>query len=791
MAQNPAMLARFHGEVRIARQVSHQNACRVYDIGEFDEQLFLSMEYVDGEDLASLLKRIGRLPSDKAIEFSRKLCAGLAAAHDRGVLHRDLKPANIMIDSEGRLVIMDFGLAAVAAQIHGQEILAGTPAYMAPEQLAGREVTVRSDIYSLGLVLYEMFTGRRPFEGTTLAEMIRLQEQSSPASLTTVVKDVDPAVERTILRCLAPDPKNRPGSALAVAAALPGGDPLAAALAAGETPSPELVAASGEVSTAKPLAAISWLLVTAAGLISIAFLRPVVDLASLTPMDLPPDALMEKARETARSFGYTNKPADWARGFYYDLDVVRYLRTHDKSPGRWTRLNAGGPEPVVFWYRESPRPLELFQPYRSGVATNDPPVNVSGMTVIQLDQKGRMLAFQAVPPQVDRSAPSATPPDWRSLFVAAGLDPARFSETAPAWTPPQMADSRAAWEGSSPDAPGVKLRIEAAAWRGKPVNFDIVGPWSRADRMEAYRLTTGERLAQAILLSVAIGVLVAACLLARYNLRRGRGDRRGASRLAAFAGGSYFLIWVFGGAHVSTSAEFGYMFSWLAWSLVVGGALWMTYLAIEPYVRRHWPQSIVSWTRLVAGGLRDPLVGRDVLIGTAFGMFFADLWALRALSQIPASGPNVQPQLRFLLDTRHALSIAFVAFPNSFIQLLVSFFLLFICRVFLRKQWMAAVAFVALSTLIGVAGSSPAWIDLGFGLVYATTIYVALTRFGFVTYVTAQYIFVLLLIAPMTSDMSVWYAGFSVFVLLLVAGLAAFGLHSALRGRSIIEDEIL
>jgi hypothetical protein len=151
----------------------------------------------------------------------------------------------------------------------------------------------------------------------------------------------------------------------------------------------------------------------------------------------------------------------------------------------------------------------------------------------------------------------------------------------------------------------------------------------------------------------------------------------------------------------------------------------------------------------------------------------------------------VQPQLRFLLDTRHALSIAFVAFPNSFIQLLVSFFLLFICRVLLRKQWMAAVAFVALSTLIGVAGSSPAWIDLGFGLVYATTIYVALTRFGFVTYVTAQYIFVLLLIAPMTSDMSVWYAGFSVFVLLLVAGLAAFGLHSALRGRSIIEDEIL
>src|SRR6516162_629289 len=161
MARNSRLLERFRGEVRIARQISHRNVCRVYDLGEIDGAPFISMEYVDGEDLGSLLRRIGRLPGDKALEFARRLCAGLAAAHEKGVLHRDLKPANIMIDGRGQVLIMDFGLAAVAEAVKGGDIRSGTPAYMAPEQKEGREVTVRSDLYSLGLVLAEMFTGQK------------------------------------------------------------------------------------------------------------------------------------------------------------------------------------------------------------------------------------------------------------------------------------------------------------------------------------------------------------------------------------------------------------------------------------------------------------------------------------------------------------------------------------------------------------------------------------------------------------------------------------------------------
>jgi serine/threonine protein kinase len=246
LARNEEALARFRREVRMARQVSHPNVCRVFDIGEADGQTFLTMEFVDGEDMSSLMRRIGRLPADKALEIARQVCAGLAAAHEHGIIHRDLKPANIMLDGRGRARITDFGLAGLATEMKGEDVRAGTPAYMSPEQFSGGEVTPKSDLYALGLVMYEIFTGKKPYEAATFGEMSRLREKSAPMAPSTHLKDIDPLVERVIMRCLEKNPDKRPASALQVAAALPGGDPLAVALAAGETPSPELVAASGE-----------------------------------------------------------------------------------------------------------------------------------------------------------------------------------------------------------------------------------------------------------------------------------------------------------------------------------------------------------------------------------------------------------------------------------------------------------------------------------------------------------------------------------------------------------------
>src|SRR4249919_3620289 len=214
VAADPERLAQFHAELRTARQVSHKNVCRLYDLGEADGRRFLTMEYVDGEDLASLLRRIGRIPQDKAIEIARQLCAGLAAAHERGVLHRDLKPANIMIDGDGNVRIADFGLAVAAGDMTASH--AGTPQYMAPELLAGGQASVRTDIYALGLVLFELFTGRRPYEAKTLNDLVAMQQSGRISTPSSVVRDLDPAVERVILRCLESDPALRPGSALAV-----------------------------------------------------------------------------------------------------------------------------------------------------------------------------------------------------------------------------------------------------------------------------------------------------------------------------------------------------------------------------------------------------------------------------------------------------------------------------------------------------------------------------------------------------------------------------------------------
>jgi serine/threonine-protein kinase len=149
LASEPAWIERFYAEVRHARGVSHPNVCRVYDVGEIDGRHFLSMEYVDGEDLASLLRRIGRLPPDKAVEIARELCAGRAAAHAKGVLHPDQKPGTVMFDGRGRAKITDFGLAAGVGDDKGVAEVSGTPAYMAPEQLSGKGASVQSDVYSL------------------------------------------------------------------------------------------------------------------------------------------------------------------------------------------------------------------------------------------------------------------------------------------------------------------------------------------------------------------------------------------------------------------------------------------------------------------------------------------------------------------------------------------------------------------------------------------------------------------------------------------------------------------
>jgi tetratricopeptide (TPR) repeat protein len=199
-------------EVRLARKITHSAVCRVFDVADADGEVFYSMEFIRGEDLASLIRRVGRLPSEKVIDIGRQLCAGLAAAHAEGVLHRDLKPANVLINDEGQVRITDFGIAIVAKDT-GPMLPIGTPDYMAPEQLMpGAQLTERTDVYALGLLLYELVVGE-PFRRSAV--------RTNPGRAATFPPHVDALLRRVILQALSPDPRDRPPTADAVAAALP------------------------------------------------------------------------------------------------------------------------------------------------------------------------------------------------------------------------------------------------------------------------------------------------------------------------------------------------------------------------------------------------------------------------------------------------------------------------------------------------------------------------------------------------------------------------------------------
>ena len=208
-------------EARIARSVSHPNVCRVHDIGVHRAHSgalhFVAMEFIDGENLASLRKRIGRLPDSKALQVCRELCSGLAAVHACGLLHRDIKPANIMIDKSGHVRLADFGLAVT----QGDSVSpAGTPAYMAPEQHTKRQATVHSEIYALGLVIFEIFTGRKAFTAKSQREYAWRHLEHQPPLPSSLVDDFHPDIERLILGCLEKEPERRPPSVEAIAGAL-------------------------------------------------------------------------------------------------------------------------------------------------------------------------------------------------------------------------------------------------------------------------------------------------------------------------------------------------------------------------------------------------------------------------------------------------------------------------------------------------------------------------------------------------------------------------------------------
>jgi len=784
-AGSQRFITRLYSEVRIARQISHENVCRVYDIGEFEGQPFITMQYIDGEDLGSLLRRIGRLPPDRAAEVAKRICLGLSAAHEKGVLHRDLKPGNIMIDSRGQVLITDFGIAAFASELLGTET-DGTPVYMAPEQLLGKKASVQSDLYSLGLVMFEMFTGRRPFEVTSARELAEARQAHPFLAPSSLAPGVDPVIDRIVEQCLNPDSQARPTSALAVAAALPDQDPLQAAIAAGETPSPEMVARSGAHEGLRPRTALLCFSSVFVTLTLFAMLSGRASLIERSRLDKSLDSFDESARRILSSLGHTESSRDHAHGFFF---TGPFLRSQGGPPSAGDRLSAVS-SPIAYWYRDS---LAFFQPRTflccdlvpGQVGMWQPPIHTPGERLIVLDRLGQLQHLQVVPEPDDRAERRERPTNWPGILAAAGLSVNDLQSTRPLHIPPVFADERAAWQRTVQSGRTVQLPVEAAALGGRVVFFDRGDGFASGETSERPQSPPAQSAGDVINAILIVLVTTLGVAFAFRNVRRRRSDRRGAFRLLAAGYLIDILTWVLLADHVpEPNYELRLVEMASSWASLRAAVLWVAYVAIEPYVRRRWPHGMVSWNRLLAGRFTDPKLAADILIGVASGCATALLFQLNQVFIQPwvDLGP-----LTAMRGPRQSLGLWLADLHSSVVLAFLTLVLFVLLRTVLRRD---SLAIAAVCLIQGAAATSAGLFP---GLVLAVQyllVLLFLVRFGFVAIATGIFVYTVLVSFPITANLFIWYTGTSLSALLSVAVIATAACWSTLARQRLIRDEL-
>jgi len=790
LESDPDRLRRFLDEVRTARQVSHPNVCRVHDVDEIDGRHFLSMEYVDGEDLSSLLRRIGRLPEERAVTVARQICAGLSAAHEAGVLHRDLKPANVMLDGRGRVKLTDFGLASLVDDSDSTEVRAGTPAYMAPEQLAGREVTVRSDIYALGLVLYELFTGRPVFHADTVAELSSMHASSLPSRPSSHVRTLDPAIERAVLRCLEKDPAHRPASAIQVAAALPGGDPLAAALAAGEIPSPELVAGSGAREGLATWKALGLGVLAVALILGGSTWAASMSWIAYVPFEKRPAVLQDRATELIAELGYTEEayrdPADRAWGWLIWNGVLQAVAAADSSSARWDSVRER-PDVGGYWYRQSPRwivPEAEGIPVlvRGPVGIVDPTASVAGEVSVLFDLDGSLRRFEALPRRLAREGPSE--PDWTPLFEAAELDTSRFRSVPPRYQRFLAPDLRRAWVGTIAAQPGVEYRVEAGASEGRPVLFNVTQSStleSLATVERAGRISGLDLLWEAMPAILILAVVVWVAVAATRNFDRERVDELGAHRFAI----AMFMLSFLGTAlrsHLLWTPQFpAEVWNLIAGSTFIAVVSWGLFVAAEPLCRQVWPSMFVSSCRMLRvdrTGVRDPLLGHSVLVGLiAAGLLFTVLvpglrW-LQSLFSETASWP-----LSINLDLVTGGRLALGSVLNVTMAVAMAFLnvaALVVIQRMVRRRRVSIVLAIVLWVLIDEPGTVNGFV---ISLLAHVGLMIVLLRWGALAMVVAT-VGQGLAWHARAVDLTHWTSEGAVFALIALVAMAAYGVWAA------------
>jgi serine/threonine-protein kinase len=691
-----------------------------------------------------------------------------------------------MLDGRGHARITDFGLA-VTDDTRTEGEIAGTPGYMAPEQVAGGVVSSRTDLYALGLMLAELLSGKRVIRVSTVQDRRRQDQDVEALARVALGTTADSRLVDMIVRCLKADPTLRPASAREVANALPGGgDPLAAALAAGETPSPEMVAAADGGSALHPRTALACLAFALTGLVVAAWQMDRMMLYKQVPLLKSPHALAERAQQVITRVGYTEAPRDSA---YWFVAPGAY--------GDFARRRSGLYEPIfrpstsreatglVFVYRQSPA---YFIPENvlGVVEYREPPADVPGMADVTMDPAGRLVRFIAVPER--HRQPLNASPDWLALFSEAGLDHRLFSPIETTWVPPVTADAVVAWQGRRAGSAGEQVQVLAASFSGKPVAFETaqLAP-SAAPPDSAPR---GGFAYMALTLIVLFG----SGMLARWNIRQGRWDRLGARRLVAFVF-AVNMMGVLRADHVPfVEAEYLIIVRIAGWGLYLCGFTFLIYAAFEPLVRRRWPHMLTSWTRVLTGRLRDPLVGRDTLMGAAAGAAVALLreaeFVICRLLGLP-SPPALISTLEGLGSWQQFASLLLFVHVEALTLALSWLTVLLFARIVLRRDSVAAIAATILVLpLTTVPGPYPLLETLLGALIAALSVFV-LFRFGLLALVVQIFVAIVLIRLPITLDASEWYVGRSLFVLLYLSAVMIFGFYTSLGRRPLFARRLV
>jgi serine/threonine-protein kinase len=505
------------------------------------------------------------------------------------------------------------------------------------------------------------------------------------------------------------------------------------------------------------------------------------------------DVLKAKANDMIRMFGYTDAPADTAQGFELMRDYLQHISETVKTPQRWEVLKQDEPPALMFWYRENPQLLISFSPVDNlvygRIQSDEPPMSTSGGRLIGLSPQGNMLGFRETPPQVDEplSEPAAAP-DWNKLFVAAGLDHSQFKSVPPRWYPLAWGDSRAAWEGTWPNHPEIPLRVEAAGYRGRPIFFKMISPWDKPTRMEAPKRSRQNSIGQWFSFAILGTILGLGIWMASRSVRAGKGDLKGATRLALFVALVGIVNWALLAHHVSSQLEIVLFILAVSVSLFFGMLTWLLYVALEPYVRRYWPDTLISWSRFLAGKFRDPVVARDVLLGTLFGVASATLEQLQPYVE---AWLGKAPQRPLGLTTAYTLeglkgSIASVLFnaSSSFSNALEVFFLFFILRLVFRRNWLAALVVSLVFCIPSLAAQNPL-IDALFSAPFLWIYLYILYRFGLVALTVLFFVDQLADNMPLASPLSAWYTEGGLVAMVTILAVAFYGFYVSRAGKPV------